>query len=492
MTSAPTTRSAVLDAASAYFDDGRLFADLRRRIAFRTESDTGAPTPSLDAYLSEELLPPLEALGFDCEIFANPDPRGGPFLIARRIEEDGLPTLLGYGHGDVVSGQDAHWREGLAPWKLTVDGERWYGRGTADNKGQHSIALGALAAVLRARGGRLGYNVTWLFEMGEEAASPGLHAICEQQRALLGADLLIACDGPRVSADRPTLFLGSRGAVNFSLRLNSRSRGFHSGNWGGALVNPATVLSHAVASMVDAKGRILVEALLPPAISPAVRTALASIEIGGGTDDPTVDAHWGEPGLTPAERLVAWNTLEVLALGAGSPQRPVNAIPGEAVAHCQLRFVVGTRWKELAEIIRAHLDAHGFEDITVEVTLTGAATRLDLGNPWVDWAVGSMTRSTGQRIDLLPNLAGSLPNDVFADLLGLPTLWVPHSYPACAQHAPNEHLLAPLARDGLRIMAGLYWDLGEAQAPWHTTPPSLLKTVQPTTPRVSTLEAPAS
>ena len=55
----------------------------------------------------------------------------------------------------------------------------------------------------------------------------------------------------------------------------------------------------------------------------------------------------------------------------------------------------------------------------------------------------------------------------YADVLGLPTLWVPHSYPACAQHAPNEHLLGSVARQGLQIMAGLYWDLGEPGAPWH-------------------------
>ena len=52
-------------------------------------------------------------------------------------------------------------------------------------------------------------------------------------------------------------------------------------------------------------------------------------------------------------------------------------------------------------------------------------------------------------------------NDIFADLLGLPTIWVPHSYPACAQHAPNEHLLGSVAREGLAIMAGLFWDLGD-------------------------------
>jgi len=460
-------RTDSLAAAAAYFDGGGFFADLQRRVAFRTESDTGAATPALGAYLRDELVPPLAALGFACEIVENPVAGGGPFLIARRIEDPALPTVLSYGHGDVVSGQDAHWDEGLGPWVLTVRGDRWYGRGTADNKGQHSIALGGLAAALRARGGRLGYNITWLIETGEEAASPGLHAVCEQQRDGLRADLFIASDGPRVSAERPTLFLGSRGAVNFSLRLRARARGYHSGNWGGVLANPGTVISHAVASLADARGRILVEALRPPGIPKGVREALAGIAIGGGADDPALDEGWGEPGLSPAERLVAWNTIEVLALGAGSPQRPVNAIPSEAVAHCQLRFVVGTPWRDLEKILRAHLDAHGFGQVGVQITLTGAATRLDVENPWVDWAQRSIEESSGQRADLLPNLAGSLPNDVFADLLGLPTLWVPHSYPACAQHAPNEHLLAPLAREGLQIMAGLYWDLGEpGLAPW--------------------------
>jgi acetylornithine deacetylase/succinyl-diaminopimelate desuccinylase-like protein len=198
-----------------------------------------------------------------------------------------------------------------------------------------------------------------------------------------------------------------------------------------------------------------------------VRRVLADVAIGGGDEDPSLDAGWGEPGLTAAERLMAWNTLEVLAMTAGTPQRPVNAIPGEAVAFCQLRFVVGTRWRELREIVRAHLDARGFTDVQVDVTLAGAATRLDVESPWVDWACRSIEASSAKHATILPNLGGSLPNDVFAEQLGLPTLWVPHSYPACAQHAPNEHLLAPVAREGLRIMAGLYWDLGEpAGVPW--------------------------
>lgn len=460
-----------LAAAAAWFDDGHFFATLQRRVALRTESDTSTPGPALDAYLHDEITPALTALGFACDLVPNPAAGGGPFLIARRVEDAALPTVLSYGHGDVVSGQDSRWRAGLDPWTLTVEGERWYGRGTADNKGQHTVNLGALAQVIAARGGRLGYNVTLLLEMGEEAASPGLHALCESHRAQLQADVFIACDGPRVHAARPTLFLGSRGAVNFSLRLRARDKGYHSGNWGGVLLNPATVLAHAVASLVDPHGRIRVDALRPREVPASVRRALAEVEIGGDADDPALDAGWGEPGLSAAERLMGWNTIEVLALGAGAPQRPVNAIPAEAVAHCQLRFVVGTPWQQLAAILREHLDRHGFSQVEVAITLTGAATRLDPDNPWVAWAQDSIAQSCGLRPVTLPNLAGSLPNDAFADLLGLPTLWVPHSYPACAQHAPNEHLLAPVMREGLQIMAGLYWDLGEpGGAPWTAGP----------------------
>jgi acetylornithine deacetylase/succinyl-diaminopimelate desuccinylase-like protein len=461
------SRNDCLAAAEAYFASGRFLADLKARVACRTESDTGAAPRALGAYLREQIAAPLEALGFTSTIVPNPEETGGPFLIAQRIESEALPTVLTYGHGDVVSGQAGAWRAGLDPWQLTTEGDRWYGRGTADNKGQHTISLGALAAALQTRGGKLGYNVKVLLETGEEAGSPGLRDLCRTQAGALAADVFLACDGPRVHAAQPTLFLGSRGAVNFTLRLRARDRSYHSGNWGGVLVNPATVIAHALATMVDRHGRILVGALRPPPVPASVRRVLADVAIGGDADDPALDAGWGEPGLTAAERLMGWNTIEVLAMGAGAPQRPVNAIPGQAVVFCQLRFVVSTPWRDLREIVRAHLDAHGFPEIDVEVTHAGAATRLDVDNPWVAWAQRSIEQSSGKWPTTLPNLGGSLPNDVFAEQLGLPTLWVPHSYPACAQHAPNEHLLASVAREGLRIMAGLWWDLGEpGAAPW--------------------------
>lgn len=460
-------RNALIDSVHRYFDDGRFADDLRRRVALRTESDVGQVVPALRTYLTDEIVPWLEPLGFDCQVLDNPDAGGGPLLLARRVESVALRTVLTYAHGDVVNGQDSAWREGLSPWELTIEGDRWYGRGTADNKGQHTVSLGALAHTLEARQGKLGYNVTLLMEMGEETGSPGLAAFCEQHRDALKPDLFVASDGPRVNAARPTLFLGSRGAINFSLTVRSRDKAYHSGNWGGVLSNPATVLTHVLATLVDAKGRILVKGLLPPAVPDKLRTALKDVVIGSGADDPALTPGWGEPGLTPAEQLVGWNTLEVLAMIAGSPQRPVNAIPSNAVAQCQLRFVVDTDWRNVETILREHLDAHGFTDVAITMGMVCGATRLDLHNPWVDWTLASLEASAGQPATLLPNLAGSLPNDIFADQLGLPTLWVPHSYPACAQHAPNEHLLAPVVREGLAVMAGVFWDLGEPNGvPW--------------------------
>ncbi|HEX3650318.1 MAG TPA: M20 family metallopeptidase [Pseudonocardiaceae bacterium] len=453
------SRADAIAAAAAYFDSGGFLDDLRRRVAFRTESQTEDERPELRAYLEQEMVPAARRLGADATVLDSPVAGTGPILIARRHEGEDLPTVLTYGHADVVLAEPDKWRAGLDPWQVTVEQDRWYGRGTADNKGQHTINLAAAEQVLRVRG-KLGCNLTILVETGEEDGSPGLREFCAAHRDELAADVLVASDGPRVAADRPTVFLGSRGTAGFTLRVASRERSFHSGNWGGLLRNPATVLAGAIASMVDPHGRILVPGLRPPPIPADVREALRLVPVGGGPDDPDIDEDWGEPGLTPAERVIGWNTLEVLSLAAGNPVTPIGAIPGTAHAHCQLRFVVGTDIDNLATILRDHLDRHGFPMVAVEQGLVMRATRMDQRDPWVRFALESLARTAGRPATLLPNLGGSLPNDVFAEELGMCTVWIPHSYPACAQHAPNEHLLAPLARESLRLMAGLFWDLG--------------------------------
>lgn len=460
------TRQAAIQRATSVFDDGSFKESLRQRIERPTESQNPSRAAELPAYLTHELQPALEAMGFECQLISHTKAKA-PFLFAQRFESANLPTVLGYGHGDVIRGLESEWREGVSPWALTELDGRWYGRGIADNKGQHSVNLQAMACVLAERG-HLGFNAKFIIEMGEETGSPGLKEVCAEHAELLKADLLIASDGPRLRADRPTIFLGSRGCINFDLSIDSRAGAHHSGNWGGLISNPGIQLAHAIASLVSEQGEIKVPEWRPKFLPDAVRRVLADCEVDGGANGPQIEPEWGEPGLSPAERVFGWCSFEVLAFKTGNPDNPVNAIPPRAKATCQLRFVVGIDSTDILDALRRHLDLHGFGYVQIAAARDEIfkATRIDPDDAWVTWAAKSLQTTTQKKPAILPNLGGSLPNDIFTDVLGLKTIWVPHSYPGCSQHAPNEHLPPELLKEALQVMTGLYWDLGTAETPY--------------------------
>jgi acetylornithine deacetylase/succinyl-diaminopimelate desuccinylase-like protein len=419
----------------------------------------------LPQYLDSEIRPAFEAMGFTCRTLEHPKAQA-PFLLAQRIESPEATTVFGYGHGDVIRGLDREWKEGVTPWKLTEAEGRWYGRGIADNKGQHTVNMEAMRNVIATRG-QLGFNAKFLIEMGEETGSPGLRELCTEHQELLKSDLLIASDGPRLRAERPTVFLGSRGSMNFDLAIEARAGGHHSGNWGGLISNPGIQLAHAIASICSPTGQIRIPEWVPKELPPSVRRVLADCEVDGGEDGPEIEPWWGEPGLSPAERVFGWCSFEVLAFKTGNPETPVNAIPPRARARCQLRFVVGIDPGQILPALRRHLDRQGFGVVKISATRETLfnATRIDPEDEWVQWAVASIARTSGKKPAILPNLGGSLPNDIFTDVLGLRTIWVPHSYAGCSQHAPNEHLPPELLREALSVMTGLYWDLGSGQTP---------------------------
>ena len=146
------SREDAISSAYDYFDKGHFLEDLKRRVAIRSESQKPNSRPSLDQYLDEEMIPAFSAMGHDCQIFENPVKGKGPVLLATRMEDESLPTVLGYGHGDVIRGLEDQWEEGLNPWVTEKRGEKLYGRGTADNKGQHTVNMIALACILETRG----------------------------------------------------------------------------------------------------------------------------------------------------------------------------------------------------------------------------------------------------------------------------------------------------------------------------------------------------
>jgi len=457
-----STRDEALAAVGRHFDGGEFQADLAKRVAIPTESQEPGQRRELYRYLLEEIGPWLRRYDFQIELFENADPEGGPFLLATRHEDDDAPTLLTYGHGDVVRGIPEQWRDGLDPWAITVEGDRWYGRGTADNKGQHSIVMAALAKVIETRG-KLGFNAKVLIETGEEIGSPGLQRFCEEHAQQLAADLFLASDGPRQSPDVADISLGNRGGLSFDLTVNLREGSRHSGHYGGLIEDPGITLAHALATITDQRGRILVDGWLPKSVPENVTKALRALKVDAGDAALVGPDDWGESGLTPAEKVLGWTGFIILAFLTGRPENPVNGVQPDASARCQIRFTADVEEKNLLPALRQHLDQQGFSQ--VEIKPAGHATfpawRTDPDNPWVGWTLKSMTDTLGYRPNLIPNSSGGLPSRIFADSLDVPVIWIPHSYGGCRQHGPDEHLLASTTREALSIMTGLFWDMGE-------------------------------
>ena len=455
-------RTAAIEAARASYDAGDFLERLRALVAVPTESNPPDHRDDLVRYCTDVLGPMVEALGFTVELLPNPDPRHGPVMLATRLEDPALPTVLIYGHADVVRAMPERWRPDLDPWSVTVEGDRVYGRGVVDNKGQHLLAIEALRTVLALRG-RLGFNAKLFVETGEEAGSPGLRAILDTHRERCAADVFIALDGLRQAAGIPEVTLGTRGGVAMDLLVDLRPGSFHSGHWGGLLADPAVILSHAIASIISQDGRILVPGWTPPAIPDDVRRACAAIVTEDLPGAPTHDPDWGEPGLSRAERIFMWSSAVVLASISGQPHGPVNAVSGTARARLQLRHTVDVDADAILPSLREHLRARGLHQVQVlpvQDRDAFLASRTPATDPWVRRVAASMERTAGRPPNIVPNIGASGPSELFREALGTPVLWLPFSYGGCNQHGPDEQGLQSLFRDGLGVMTGLWWDIG--------------------------------
>lgn len=461
------TREGAIARAQGLYDDGSYLVHLRRLVAVPTESQMPDRLPDLRRYCAEVLPGVMDGMGFDIRLLENPNPGRGPVMLATRIEDPALPTVLVYGHGDVVRGLAGRWTDGRDPWAVTQAGDLWYGRGTVDNKGQHLIAIEALRAVIAERGS-LGFNAKVFVETGEEVGSPGLRGLMQRDRDLLAADVFIGLDGPRQTTFMPEIKLGARGGVAFDLVVRLRDHAHHSGHWGGVLPDPGFILAHALATIVTPQGRIRVKGWLPAHVPESVLQATRGIVFEDIPGLPEADPGWGEPGLSKSEKIFAWTSVIMLAQITGHPDAPTNAVQGEARARLQVRHTVDVRGEDIIPALRAHLDEAGFPMVQVipvmERDMFGAS-RTDPADPWVGMVAGSMARTANRAPNVIPNSSGSNPSDIFAEELDVPVIWVPNSYAGCNQHGPDEHALAPLLREGLGLMAGIWWDIGAGAAP---------------------------
>jgi hypothetical protein len=157
-------------------------------------------------------------------------------------------------------------------------------------------------------------------------------------------------------------------------------------------------------------------------------------------------------------------TCDALADEAGRRR----LVAGNARTRVQVRYTVDVKAETIVPVLRAHLDAHGLGVVQiVQLTECDAfpASRTDPYDAWARLFARSMHQTAGRPPTIIPNIGASGPSEYFKQVLGVSAMWIPHSYGGCGQHGPDEHGLGSLFRDGLGLMAGVFWDIGEQGRP---------------------------
>ena len=332
----------------------------------------------------------LAKLGFGVELMLPEKGFAPPVVFAERPGDEGMHTILVYGHYDVQPADPlGEWR--TPPFEPTVVGDRVYCRGAQDDKGQTFAFLCGLRDYLD----RLSVKpapcptIKIVLEGQEESGSGALSLLAGENRRKFAADVLLVCDTSAAADLRPAIVAGLRGVSHFTVRLSGANRDLHSGEYGGIAPNAAQAIAELVASLHDAKGAIAVagfcDGVEPPSEEERRLAEASTPDARAFAADIGCDAVGGEEGKSLVERNAFAPTIEVNGIhaGYGGPGAK-TVIPCEALAKISMRLVPGQTPRRAFEAVKAHLEAHcprGMS-LTVEDWSAGAGGfRLPLSSP---------------------------------------------------------------------------------------------------------------
>ncbi|MFV2066084.1 MAG: dipeptidase [Pirellulales bacterium] len=267
---------------------------------------------------------------------------GHPLVFAQSPPVPGKPVALVYGHYDVQPPDPLEeWVS--PPFEPTERDGNLYARGATDDKGQLWTHVKSVEAWMRQRG-HLPLQVKFLIEGEEEIGSQGLESYLEHHAAELACDCVVVSDTSQFAPDVPAITYGLRGIAYYEVRLVGPDHDLHSGSFGGAVANPANVLSQLLGDLIDRQGRIQVprfyDDVVP--ISEGEREAFRSLPF-----DETefqrqigVDALAGEAGFTTNERRWARPACDIHGLWGGyRGEGAKTVLPARAGAKFSFRLV---------------------------------------------------------------------------------------------------------------------------------------------------------
>ncbi len=410
---------------------------------------------------AEMLAGMMRRAGIETTLYETP---GYPLLYGEAGPPEATRTLLVYGHYDVQPPEPLEqWKS--PPFEPTIRDGRIYARGIADDKGQLLAHVMAARAFLQVRGG-LPLRVKFLFEGEEEISSPNLGPFVESHRAMLKADAALTADGPGHESGRQPINCGLKGMCYVEIRARGANRDLHSMR--AAMVpNPAWKLVHALASLKDRQGRILIPGFYDSIRRPNATELEAVKRIPN--DAATVRATLGLDRLIDSDGMYYHHmalspTCNIAGLTAGYQGKGKKTVlPDRASAKVDFRLVPDQTPPEILEKLRAHLGAEGFEDLEVEFLGGVNPSRTPVDHPYVQTVARAVRLATGQEPILSPSMGGSGPDYVFTGLLGLPSVWLPLSPHDSNNHAPNESISLEGFFQGIKISAAIMEEMSAAR-----------------------------
>jgi acetylornithine deacetylase/succinyl-diaminopimelate desuccinylase-like protein len=467
--------SAERDFVHAHLDD--LHADLDAWL--RIPSISADPIHAADvadsaAWLAEA----LRRTGFPTvEIWATP---GASAVFAEwPSADDGAPVALVYGHHDVqpVDPPELWVHPPFEPTRVDgPDGPELHARGAIDDKGNVAFHLLGMRAHLAATGRDTpAVTVKLLIEGEEESGSPHFAALLQDRRDRLACDVVVVSDTGMAAPDVPSAVTAMRGLADAEITLRGPAVDLHSGSFGGAVPNPLHAMASLLAALHDDKGRVTLPGFYDKVrpLSDRERELMARV--------PFDEKAWlagpaasrvatGEEGFSTLERIGARPTAEVNGMWGGySGPGHKTIIPAEAHAKVTFRLVADQRPEDVADQVRAWVEAHLPDGIEAEVHAPPggvAPCASDLDSPWMAALLSSIAQAfdTDPGSVLFTREGGSGPEADLVEVLGAPLLFLGGGLPTDRIHSPNERVLLPMLYRGAEATAHLWRELGAVRA----------------------------
>jgi len=383
-----------------------------------------------------------------------------PVIWARKHISDDLPTVLFYGHYDVMPADPLdEWAS--PPFEPEVRNGKVFGRGTADDKGQVLMHINAVEAYLKAEG-TLPVNVIFAIEGEEEQGSEGLELLLDSHRDLLAADIAVISDSPFFATDCPSVCYGLRGIATAEIRVDGPATDLHSGNYGGAIANPAEFLARILSDLKDRNGRITIDGFYDDVLelSPSEREGFASLPF----DEPAfcqdlgAEAPYGEEGFTTLERIWARPSFEINGFNGGfGGQGSKTIVPANATAKISMRLVPNQEPERILELLEEHVRRIAPPEVRISVSRGhgGRPFLAPIDDPHVRSAYEAMGRAFEGQVHYIRDGA-SIP--IVASIqskLGATCLLLGVDVPEGRIHGPNEMLIVDNYHRGAEMIVHL-------------------------------------